>query len=45
VDVNRQPYYAWTAWVIGAMAADDYGTVYIGADERISKLYLFCPWP
>jgi len=27
------------------MASDDYGTVYIGEDERISKLYLFYPWP
>lgn len=45
VDVNRRPYYTWTAWVIGAMAADDYGTIYIGENERISKLYLFYPWP
>lgn len=45
VDVNRRPYYTWQAYVIGAMAADDYGTVYIGEDERISKLYLFYPWP
>ena len=45
VDVNRRPYYSWRAYVIGAMASDDYGTVYIGEDERISKLYLFYPWP
>jgi len=45
VDVNRRPYYTWQAYVIGAMASDDYGTVYIGEDERISKLYLFYPWP
>jgi hypothetical protein len=44
VDVNRRPYYTWQAYVVGAMAADDYGTVYIGEDERISKLYLFFPW-
>jgi outer membrane protein assembly factor BamB len=45
VDVNRRPYYTWQAYVIGAMASDDCGTVYIGEDERISKLYLFYPWP
>ncbi len=45
VDVNRRPYYTWQAYVIGAMASDDYGTVYIGEDERVSKLYLFYPWP
>jgi len=45
VDVNRRPYYTWQAYVIGAMASDDRGTVYIGEDERISKLYLFYPWP
>jgi hypothetical protein len=45
VDVNRRPYYTWTAWAIGAMASDGYGTVYIGENERISKLYLFYPWP
>jgi hypothetical protein len=45
VDVNRRPYYTWTAWVIGAIAADSYGTIYIGEAERISKLYLFYPWP
>ena len=43
VDVNRRPYYTWQAYVIGAMASDDSGTVYIGEDERISKLYLFYP--
>lgn len=45
VDVNRRPYYTWQAYTIGAMASDAYGTVYIGEDERISKLYLFFPWP
>jgi streptogramin lyase len=45
VDVNRRPYYTWQAYVIGAMASDGYGTIYIGEDERISKLYLFYPWP
>jgi streptogramin lyase len=45
VDVNRRPYYTWQAYTIGAMATDDCGTVYIGEDERISKLYIFYPWP
>jgi streptogramin lyase len=45
VDVNRRPYYTWQAYAIGAMASDDYGTVYIGENERVSKLYLFYPWP
>jgi outer membrane protein assembly factor BamB len=44
VDVNRRPYYTWQAYVIGAMASDLDGTIYIGADERISKLYLFYPF-
>lgn len=44
VDVNRRPYYTWQAYVIGAMASDPDGTVYIGENERISKLYLFYPW-
>jgi outer membrane protein assembly factor BamB len=44
IDVNRRPYYTWQAYAIGAMAADRYGTVYLGEDERISKLYLFYPW-
>jgi outer membrane protein assembly factor BamB len=43
VDVNRRPYYTWQAYVIGAMAADGDGTVFIGENERISKLYLFYP--
>jgi hypothetical protein len=43
VDVNRRPYYTWQAYVIGAMACDLDGTVYIGEDERISKLFLFYP--
>jgi outer membrane protein assembly factor BamB len=44
VDVNRRPYYTWQAYVIGAMASGSDGTIYIGEDERISKLYLFYPW-
>ena len=43
VDVNRQPYYTWQAYVIGAMATGLDGTIYIGSNERISKLYLFYP--
>ena len=43
VDVNRRPYYTWQAYMIGAMAADADGSVYIGENERISKLYLFYP--
>lgn len=44
VDVNRRPYYTWQAYVIDAMASGSDGTIYIGEDERISKLYLFYPW-
>ena len=43
VDVNRRPYYTWQAYVVGALACDGYGTVYIGENERVSKLYLFYP--
>lgn len=43
IDVNRRPYYTWQAYVIGALACGTDGTVYIGEDERISKLYLFYP--
>jgi hypothetical protein len=43
VDVNRWPYYTWHAYVIGAMASDPNGTIYLGENERISKLYLFYP--
>jgi hypothetical protein len=43
VDVNRRPYYTWQADVVGAMAGGRDGTVYIGENERISKLYLFYP--
>ncbi len=43
IDVNRRPYYIWQAYVIGAMAIGSRGTVYIGENERISKLYLFYP--
>jgi hypothetical protein len=43
VDVNRRPYYAWQAYVIGALVSDKRGTIYLGENERISKLYLFFP--
>jgi outer membrane protein assembly factor BamB len=43
VDVNRRPYYAWQAYVIGALVSDERGTIYLGENERISKLYLFFP--
>ncbi len=43
VDVNRRPYYTWQAYEVGAVIADQRGTVYIGENERISKLYLFYP--
>jgi outer membrane protein assembly factor BamB len=43
IDVNRRPYYTWQAYVIGALACGSDGTIYIGEDERISKLYLFYP--
>jgi hypothetical protein len=45
IDVNRRPYYTWQAYVIGALACGSDGTVYIGENERISKLYLFYPEP
>lgn len=44
IDVNRRPYYTWQAYVIGALACGLDGTVYIGEDERISKLFLFFPY-
>jgi hypothetical protein len=43
IDVNRRPYFAWQAYEIGAVIADQQGAVFIGEDERISKLYLFYP--
>jgi outer membrane protein assembly factor BamB len=43
VDVSRRPYYSWQAYVIKAMTTGLDGTIYIGASERISKLYLFFP--
>lgn len=43
VDVNRRPYYTWQAYVIGALTCGSDGTMYIGENERISKLYLFYP--
>lgn len=45
IDVNRRPYYTWQAYVIGAVACGSDGTVYLGENERISKLYLFYPGP
>jgi len=45
VDVNRRPYYTWQAYSIGAMVCGLDGTIYLGEDERISKLYLFYPQP
>jgi len=43
VDVNRRPYYTWQAYSICAMACGLDDTIYIGEDERISRLYLFYP--
>lgn len=43
IDVNRRPYYTWQAYVVGALACGSDGTVYIGENERVSKLYLFYP--
>jgi len=43
VDVNRRPYYTWQAYEVGTVIADQRGTIYLGEDERISRLYLFYP--
>ncbi len=43
IDVSRRPYYAWQAYVIGDIVSDSRGTVFLGENERISKLYLFFP--
>jgi outer membrane protein assembly factor BamB len=43
IDVNRRPYYTWQAYMIGDIVSDSRGTVYLGEDERVSKLYLFYP--
>lgn len=43
VDVNRSPYYTWQAYVAGAVVADARGTIYVGEDERISRLFLYFP--
>jgi outer membrane protein assembly factor BamB len=43
IDVNRRPYFAWQAYVIGDIVSDARGTVFLGENERISKLYLFFP--
>jgi hypothetical protein len=44
VDVNRRPYYSWQAYEIGAMCIGADGTVYLGENERKSRLYLFYPY-
>lgn len=44
IDVNRRPYYTWQAYVVGAMVCGLDGTVYVGENERISKLFLFFPY-
>jgi outer membrane protein assembly factor BamB len=43
IDVNRRPYFAWQAYVVGDVVSDSRGTVFLGENERISKLYLFFP--
>jgi hypothetical protein len=43
IDVNRRPYYSWQAYRIGAMTVGRDGTIYIGENERKSRLYLFYP--
>lgn len=44
IDVNRRPYYTWQAYAIGDVVSDCRGTIFLGENERISKLYLFFPW-
>jgi streptogramin lyase len=43
IDVNRRPYFTWQAYVTGDIVSDSRGTVFLGENERISKLYLFFP--
>lgn len=43
IDVNRRPYYTWQAYEVGTVIADQRGAIYIGENERISRLYLFYP--
>jgi outer membrane protein assembly factor BamB len=43
IDVNRRPYFTWQAYVIGDIVSDERGTVFLGENERISKLYLYFP--
>ncbi len=43
IDVNRRPYYSWQAYRVGTMAIGVDGTVYLGENERISRLYLYYP--
>jgi hypothetical protein len=43
IDVNRRPYYSWQAYRIAAMTLGADGTVYLGENERKSRLYLYYP--
>jgi hypothetical protein len=43
VDVNHRPYYAWQAYVIDAVVMGREGTLYLGQNERKSRLYLYYP--
>ena len=43
IDVNRRPYFTWQAYIIGDVISDNRGTIFLGENERISKLYLFFP--
>jgi hypothetical protein len=43
VDVNHRPYYSWQAYVIDALVVGTDGTIYLGENERKSKLYLYYP--
>ncbi len=45
IDVNRRPYYSWQAYVIDCAALGNDGTVYLGQNERKSRLYLYYPEP
>lgn len=43
IDVNRPPYFAWQAYEIGDIVTGPDGVIYMGENERISKLFLFRP--
>jgi len=43
IDVNRRPYYSWHAYSIDSLAAGSDGTIYLGQNERKSRLYLYYP--